>query len=518
MNSNKAFYLTTPLYYVNAKPHLGTAYSTIIADVITRYQKYFGRDVLFLTGTDEHGQKIQQSADKHGQTPIQYCDDVVALFKSVWENLDIKYDIFYRTTSQNHIKTVQSVLQELFDKGEIYHAEYDGWYSVSEEIFLTEKELVNGKSPAGNEVVQISEKNYFFKMSKYQERLIKYIEDNPDFILPNSRKNEVLGFLRKPLGDLCISRPKSRMSWGIEIPFDKDYVTYVWFDALLNYAVAVGLRQESKTADFKKWWQHQNGGANHIIGKDILTTHAVYWSTMLMALEVDLPKTIFAHGWILNRSSEKMSKSKGDTFDPIKLVEEYGNDSLRYFVCRDIHFGNDAPFSSELLIQRINTDLANNIGNLFSRVSQLTEKYFDGKAPGASATDESAAAIAKKTLELGPQIQEKINRWEVSHALEQVMLVLTDYNKYLEEKAPWKLAKENKEAAGQVLQFALEGLRICALHLRPVLPNKMTQLLTQMNCQTQVFSDTLKFDQIKQGTPIAKGSPLFPRLELPKES
>lgn len=506
------FYITTPLYYVNAKPHLGTAYSTIMADIFSRYHRYFGEPTLFLTGTDEHGQKIQQAAELSKKPPIEHCNALVEEFRSVWTQLGINYDIFFRTTEPRHIKTVQKVLQELYDRGDIYVDNYEGWYSVSEEIFLTEKELVNGKSPLGNPVVQISEKNYFFRMSKYQDQLIRHIEQNPNFILPQTRRNEVLGFLRKPLTDLCISRPKSRLSWGIEIPFDRDYVTYVWFDALLNYAVAVGLRQPDQAEQFEKWWEHKGGGgAHHVIGKDILTTHSVYWTTMLLALNVDLPRTIFAHGWILNRDSEKMSKSKGATFDPVELVNEFGPEPLRYFLARDIHFGNDAPFSRELLIQRINTDLANNIGNLYSRVSQLVDKYFDGKSPGAGSSDEVAKGLENKTIVLADDLKGLIENWNLSGALERVTGLLSEYNKFLEDRAPWKMAKENKEAAGQVLETALEGLRVCALHLRPVMPNKMTLLLENLGCQNQVFSDTKVFRKIEQGTPIKKGEPIFPR-------
>jgi len=335
----KRFYITTPIYYVNDRPHLGTAYCTLMADVLNRYHKLFGEETFFLTGTDEHGQKVQQAAEKRGITPQQQCDEMVLNFQNAWREMEFQYDTFFRTTDAKHKKVVQTCLQKLWDKGDIYEDVYEGWYSVSEEIFLTEKELVDGKSPAGNEVVKIQEKNYFFRMSKYQDALIDHIQKNPGFILPEFRKNEVLGFLRQPLGDLCISRPKSRLSWGIEIPFAPDYVTYVWFDALLNYATAVGLEQSDRRDDWNKWWNE--AGPLHLIGKDILTTHSVYWTTMLLALGIKLPRQIFAHGWILNKDNAKMSKSKGDVVNPVDIAKLIGLDELRYFLTRDVHMGND---------------------------------------------------------------------------------------------------------------------------------------------------------------------------------
>ncbi len=510
----KSFYITTPLYYVNDQPHIGHAYSTILSDVFNRYHKFFGEETCFLTGTDEHGQKVQDAAEKRGLNPQDHCNDMVKNYKEIWNNLNITYDIFFRTTDAFHKKAVQDCLQQLFDKGEIYEASYEGWYSVSEEIFYTEKELVDGKSPTGREVTKISEKNYFFKMSKYQETLIQHIQSHPEFIQPESRRNEVLGFLRQPLADLCISRPKSRLKWGIEIPFDTDFVTYVWFDALLNYATGVGYQQSERSKEFEKWWQ--STGAVHIIGKDIITTHAVYWTTMLMALGIKLPKTIFAHGWILNKDQGKMSKSIGDVVSPLAMKDLVGVDSFRYFLTRDIHFGNDAPFSKELLLGRVNNDLANNMGNLLSRTSNLIDKFFSGQLPATETKDEQGLHVKKLSLELAKLVQKDIEAFAPSHALEKIFNTLTEANKYLENKAPWKSAKEDPKAAAEVLVTALECLRICALLLQPVLPEKMDQLLTQISCKDRDFEAAQKWPGLKVGSSIVKGDPLFPRIQIPE--
>lgn len=508
----KPFYITTPIYYVNDKPHLGTAYATITADVLTRYHRLFGQETLFLTGTDEHGQKVQQAAEKRGISPQQHCDEMVERFKTAWKALNISNDIFFRTTDEHHKKVVQTCLQKLFDRGEIYEATYEGWYSVSEEIFYTEKELVEGKSPTGKEVTKIQEKNYFFKMSKYQQRLIDHIEKNPGFIQPDFRKNEVLGFLRQPLGDLCISRPKSRLSWGIEIPFNRDYVTYVWFDALLNYATAVGLEQPGREADFKKWWVE--AGPVHLIGKDILTTHSVYWTTMLMALEIPLPRHIFATGWILNKDNAKMSKSAGDVVNPVDIKDLIGLDELRYFLTRDVHMGNDAPFSLDLVESRVNSELANNLGNLLSRTSNLVEKFFAGRKPALGQNDELSENLKAKCLALPELVQKEVESFRTSFALEHIVQVLTLANRYLEEKAPWKMAKEDLAGAGHVLASTLEVLRIAALLLSPVMPDKSHELLARIGTQSCAWKDIPRWPAIPEGAAVRKGDPLFPRLDF----
>lgn len=508
----KPFYITTPIYYVNDKPHLGTAYCTLTADVLNRYHRLFGAETYFLTGTDEHGQKVQQAAETRGLTPQQHCDEMAENFKKAWEGLDIDYSFFFRTTSDTHASVVKKCLTSLWEKGDIYEATYEGWYSVSEEIFYTEKELVNGKSPTGKDVQKIQEKNFFFRMSKYQQALIDYINAHPKFILPDFRRNEVLGFLKQPLNDLCISRPKSRLSWGVEIPFAKDYVTYVWFDALLNYATAVGLEQPGREAEWKKWWFE--AGAVHLLGKDILTTHAVYWTTMLMALGIPLPKHIYAHGWILNRDNAKMSKSGGQVVNPLDARDLIGLDNLRYVLIRDVHLGNDAPFALDLVESRVNSELANNLGNLFSRTSNLVEKFFAGKKPDFAAEDELSTELKAQSLALPALVKKEIEDFRPSFALEHVIQLLTLANKYMEAKAPWKLAKEDLKAAGHVLAVTLEVLRVAGVLLSPVMPRKCDELLKRIGASDRSFASLNQWPGLKEGTPIAKGEPLFPRLDF----
>lgn len=519
------FYVTTPIYYVNDKPHLGSAYSTVNADVFTRYHRLFGHEARFLTGVDEHGQKVEQAAKARGKSPQEHCDEMAENFKKVWKLLNIEEDVFFRTTDDFHKKAVQAVLQKLWDKGEIYADTYEGWYSVSEEIFYTEKELVDGKTPTGKEVTKITEKNYFFKMSKYQDRLIKLITENKSFLEPEHRRNEILGFLRQPLADLCISRPKSRLSWGIEIPFDKDYVCYVWFDALLNYATAMGLEQKSRENDFANWWgnsgaaQSKTGVATHLIGKDILMTHAVYWPTMLMAMDetgngIALPKKIFAHGWILNKDSEKMSKSKGSVMDPIEWVQRIGADSLRYFLMNDIPLGQDAPVSHELILQRVNGDLANNLGNLLSRTTNLIQKFFEGKAPASHANDEATKNLIALAVSTAPKVKTEIEALAPHKAIEAIRHLLNETNKYLEDKAPWKTAKTDLAEAGSNLYTALEVLRITSGLLSPIMPVKMRALSDVIGVSEIRWADLSRWGVIEKGAPVQKTEPLFPRIDI----
>lgn len=513
-----SLYITTPLYYVNDTPHIGHAYTTIIADVLRRYRRMYGEETLFLTGTDEHGQKVQTAALKRGLTPQAHCDEMVLNFQNIWKELGIDYDIFYRTTQPTHVKAVQACLQDLYDRDEIYTKEFTGWYSVSDEIFYTEKDLVGGKAPTGSEVGLVTEKNYFFKMSKYQDELIAHIEKNPTFIAPESKRNEVLGFLKKPLQDLCISRPKARMSWGIEMPFDKDYVTYVWFDALLNYAVGVGFKIPDGEAQFEKWWT--TCGATHLMGKDILTTHAVYWTTMLMGLRAPLPKQIFAHGWWLTESNEKMSKSKGAVVKPLDMKNMVGVDGLRYFLTRDIHLGNDAQFSQDLVIARVNTDLANNFGNLLSRSTNLIDKFFGGHVPDIKFSMPASLALAKQAEALPEIVHHEVMAMAPNRAIEAVTDLLSAANKYMEDQAPWKSLKaagddvEKLNLGGEALLVSLECLRFAGILLSPVMPVKMAELLKSVGWgNLPSINDVKKFQMIPAGTAIAKAAPLFPRIE-----
>ncbi len=504
------FYVTTPIYYVNDIPHIGHAYTTVIADVLTRYHRMFGEESYFLTGVDEHGQKVQKAAEARGKDPQTHCDEMVLNFQNVWKELTIAPDVFMRTTFPYHKKVVQDCLQQLFDCGDIYIKEYEGWYSVSEEIFYTEKDLVNGKSPAGKEVTLVKEKNYFFKMSKYQDRLLKYIHDNPEFIAPENKKNETLGFLSKPLEDLCISRPKSRLSWGIELPFDKEYVTYVWFDALLNYTSAIGLKQQGRELEFQNKW----AAAVHLIGKDILITHTVYWPTMLMALNLPLPRKIFAHGWWLTANNSKMSKSEGQVVKPLDMKDIVGVDGLRYFLTRDIHFGNDAQFSQDLVINRVNVELANNLGNLLSRTTQLLHKYFDGKIPERSSNLESSKEISKLALQTSTRVREDIYNYSPNMAVGHVVELLTKTNQCLDQEAPWKKAKENLAEAGETLLTVMEVLRISAILLHPVMPSKMNELLERIGFREKVtFEEAQKWFGLTTGSTVIKADPLFPRIQ-----
>ena len=494
----KTFYITTPIYYVNDKPHIGHAYTTILADVLARYYRSINYKTFFLTGLDEHGQKVQQAAEIRGVKPKDHCDQMAPRFINLWEKLHISNNDFIRTTEKRHIKGVQKILKTVFDKGDIYKDEYEGLYSVSEERFITEKEAESGDF---RDIKKIKEKNYFFKMSKYQQALIDHINSNPNFIQPNHRKNEILGFLKQPLNDLCISRPKTRLNWGIELPFDSDYVTYVWFDALINYITAPGYEENQE--EFKSWWP----ASYHLIGKDILTTHAVYWPTMLMSLGLKLPKTIFAHGWWL-MSESKMSKSIGNVINPMELIDIYGVDPVRYFLMREMVLGHDSNFSLESFRNRYNSDLANDFGNLLSRVSTLMKKNYDGKIPDLVKISESGEKIKFNSQILVKNVEKKMKSMKINEAIEEIMQFVRSVNKYLELNAPWKMVKIDKINAGNILYVAGEALRISAILLSPVMPSRTSLLLEAFNAK----KSTLNWGELQSGSIIRDHSPLFPRL------
>ena len=498
----KTFYLTTPIYYVNDKPHIGHAYTTILADVLTRFHRNSGEDVFFLTGLDEHGQKVQQAAEKHGVDPQKHCNEMAPRFLKLWENLHIQNDDFIRTTEKRHVDVVQHILQKVYDKGDIYEDEYEGLYSVSEERFITEKEADSGEF---RDIKELKEKNYFFRMSNYQQALIDHIKNNSDFIQPKHRKNEVLGFLKQPLEDLCISRPKSRLGWGIELPFDSDYVTYVWFDALINYITAPGYNVNEE--NFNKYWP-----ANyHLIGKDILTTHSVYWPTMLMSANIPLPQTIFAHGWWLIGES-KMSKSLGNVVDPLGLIEEYGVDPVRYYLMREMVLGQDASFTIESFIKRYNSDLANDFGNLLSRISNLLKKFFDGRIPQDQDDSAEGLDVKSKAVETVAIVWEKIEVMRVNEAIEIILQFVRSINKYIETKAPWKLVKEEPEMAGKVLFTAAEALRVSAVLLSPIMPNRTQTVLETLGAT----ESGLDWGGLTSGIEIKLHDPLFPRINIKK--
>ena len=510
MGMQDPFYITTPIYYVNGKPHIGTAYTSVLADTCARYRRLLGAESYMLTGTDEHGQKVQQAADARGLAPLAHCDDLHVAFKELLTGLHVDNQDFIRTTEPRHVSVVQAVLQKLWDAGDIYARDYEGWYSTSVERFWTEKDLVDGRCPeSGDEVKKIKERNYFFKMSKYEGKLRDHIQANPDFLRPAHRANEVLGFLDKGLEDLCISRPKSRLAWGIEIPFAPDYVTYVWFDALLNYVSAIEYGGESDA--FDRWWPH----CHHLIGKDILTTHAVYWTTMLLAMEVPLPKSIIAHGWWM-LSDAKMGKSVGNAIDPLDLREIYGADVIRYFLMRDMVIGLDAEFTQEALVRRNNSDLANDLGNLARRAAGLVDRYFDGKVPdrgGDPGDDEAPVLEALNGLK--DQLPGLIEEFKIHAAIEETLQLVRRLNKYMSDTAPYKTIKTDAVAAGRSLYTVLEGLRHAATLLSPVMPEKMRELLAGIGADPEpVTLGELSWGALEPGSSVNMQQGLFPRAEI----
>ena len=495
----KPFYITTPIYYVNDKPHIGHAYTTILADVLARHYRNIGRDVFLLTGLDEHGQKVQQAAESRNINPKQHCDEMAPRFLKLWDKLHISYDDFIRTTEKRHTDIVKYFLQKVYDKGDIYEDSYEGLYSVSEERFITEKEAESGDF---RDIKELKEKNYFFKMSKYQNKLIKHIEENPSFIQPKFRRNEVLGFLRSPLEDLCISRPKSRLSWGIEMPFDSNYVTYVWFDALINYVSAIGLNSDEKK--YKTFWPVNY----HLIGKDILTTHSVYWPTMLMSAGIKLPKSIFAHGWWLSDQS-KMSKSLGNVIDPLKLIETYGVDPVRFYLMKEMVLGQDSNFSLDSFVKCYNSDLANDFGNLLSRVTNLINKFYDRKIPNGEDNSEAGKAVKKSAKETVACVLNLIDEMKINDAINHTFKFIREVNKYLEITAPWKLLKKDIDSAGKILYTAAESLRITALILSPIMPNRAQTVFDIFH----IDSNEIEWGGLIAGTKIEVHKPLFPRIE-----
>ena len=535
------FYITTPIYYVNDEPHIGHAYTTILADVINRYYKLLGHDTYFLTGTDEHGLKVKQAASKRKVSNIEHVEEYHKRFINVWEKLNINYNQFIRTSSKKHIEFVQKKMQELYDKDEIYIKSYAGWYSIGEERFFAEEELVNGKDPISNKEVEwLEEKNYFFKMSKYQEKLIQHINKNPNFITPEIRKNEVLGFLEKPLKDLCISRPKSRLDWGIPLPFDTDYTTYVWCDALLNYLSATdGLTFK----DGKSIWPP----SLHLIGKDILTTHAVYWTCLLFALEITLPKQILAHGWWLTKDEKKMSKSEGNAIQPLDYLEKYGADELRYFLLRNMNLGQDANFSENLFIKSINNDLANDLGNALSRVHKLIESNFDSIIPKFSISGDLENDLESSVKSVIENLYDYIPNLKISLLLESISELLRKLNKYLDTQAPWKIAKElnnikssetiiveskenskniqnsseqfsvkeTEKKLASILYISAETLRIILILLNPIMPNKTLLGLAILGINKKektITEEELVWGLLKTNDKIGEKQVLFPRI------
>ncbi|MCA9524315.1 MAG: methionine--tRNA ligase [Myxococcales bacterium] len=505
---SKPFYITTPIYYVNDRPHIGHAYCTILADTLARYHRLAGDRTYFLTGTDEHGQKVQQAAQKRGVTPQQHVDELHHSFKSLWPTLDVTNDDFIRTTEPRHTRVVQHFLQKLYDAGEIYPRDYEGWYSTAEERFFTEKELVDGRCPiSGQPVERIVERNYFFRMSNYSDRLRHHILDHPSFIRPPHRANEVLGFLDRGLEDLCISRPKSRLAWGIELPFDRDYVTYVWFDALLNYVSAIDVLGDP--ARFQTWWSV----SHHLIGKDILTTHSVYWTTMLMALGLPLPQQIIAHGWWLIDES-KMSKTKGNVVNPLSLRDKYGSDVLRYFLMRDMVVGGDANFSEAAVVARNNSDLANDLGNLLSRATKMVASYFEGQVPPRGPSEPIDDELRELFEGLPAVVCGLVDELKVHQLIEEILQAVRRVNKYIGETQPFKVVKRDKARTGEILYSVLEALRFTAVLLGPVIPRGADKLLASIGATAVPTLAELHWGDLSSGAPVKVESGLYPRHEF----
>tara|TARA_B100000029_G_scaffold506108_1_gene588213 strand:- start:2016 stop:3878 length:1863 start_codon:yes stop_codon:yes gene_type:complete len=497
------FYISTPIYYVNDKPHIGHAYTTILADVLSRYHRESGDNVFFLTGLDEHGQKVQQAAQEKSISPKSHCDEMAPRYINLWKDLHISNDDFIRTTERRHIKVVQSILNTVYNNNDIYEDEYEGFYSISEERFITEKEADSGDF---RDIKRIKEKNYFFKMSKYQETLINHISENSSFIQPEHRKNEVLSFLKQPLGDLCISRPKSRLSWGIELPFDKKYVTYVWFDALINYVTATGYGTDDNL--YKNWWPCNC----HLIGKDILTTHAVYWPTILMSAGIPLPQSIFAHGWWLAGES-KMSKSIGNVVNPLDLIKDYGVDSVRYYLIREMVLGQDASFTLESFVKRYNSDLANDLGNLVGRITTLIDRHFESCIPEGLALEPAEQTLIKNSDKLHEVVSKHISLMRLSEAVEEIMQFVRSINRYMERSKPWKLVKDNIDKAGSVLFVATYSLVNVLKLLHPIMPVKIEKILKMIGLDMVKGSK-----QVTPGQLIGKFEIPFPRIELAKNN
>ncbi|MFY9604524.1 MAG: methionine--tRNA ligase [bacterium] len=511
------FYITTPIYYPSDKLHIGHAYTTVAADAIARYKRQTGYDVMFLTGSDEHGQKIQRIAEENGVTPKEYVGKIVAGFKKLWKLLHITNDDFIRTTEERHTKSVQKIFQELYDRGDIYKSEYEGWYCVPCETFWTERQVAEGSTcpDCGRPVELVKEESYFFRLSKYEDRWLQFIEENPDFIQPASRRNEMISFVKSGLEDLCVSR--TTFNWGIQVPMDPKHVIYVWIDALANYITALGYGSEDDSK-YQRYWPADL----HLVGKEIVRFHTIIWPIMLMALDLPIPKKVFGHGWLILESG-KMSKSKGNVVDPVVLIDKYGVDAIRYYLLREISFGADGFYSEEALIRRINADLANDLGNLLHRTLTMIEKYFGGVVPEPGPAEEIDKDLQAVVAAVPREVQEVMEKLELSNALAAIWKLVGRANKYIDETTPWILARE--EASRPRLQTVLynlaEALRIIAILLVPYLPTVPEKIWGQLGLGQGVrevpWQEAEKWGGLAPGTRVQRGEPIFPRID-PEEA
>lgn len=506
---NKKFYITTPIYYPSANFHIGHCYTTIIADAIARYKRLCGYDVFYLTGTDEHGQKIQKKAIEVGVKPQEYVDKIVDNAKDLWKSLNISYDKFIRTTDQEHIECVQKIFEKLYKQGDIYKGEYKGLYCTPCESFWTETQLVDGKCPdCGREVVEVSEEAYFFKLSKYQDRLIKYYEENLEFIEPESRKNEMINnFIKPGLDDLCVSR--TSFDWGIPVTFDDKHVVYVWLDALTNYISALGYLSEDDTL-FKKYWPCDL----HIVGKEIVRFHTIIWPIMLMALDLPLPKKVFGHGWLVINGG-KISKSLGNYKDPREYIDTYGVDAIRYFALREVPFGSDGNFSEEALISRTNGDLANILGNLVNRTIGMANKYFDGVIENKNVKEDIDNKLIEEAVNLKKYVDKYMEKLEVSKALDTIFDLLRSSNKYIDETMPWVLAKDDtkRDRLATVLYNLIESIRIATVLLQAFIPDTADKIFYQINTDLKGYDTIDNFGGYVSGTKVNNPEVLFKRIE-----